>query len=129
MRISVPNLSHYLRLGFGLVHIPPGTKVPRTSGWQDHPITNIEEAARVWNHGGGLGLHHAASRTAVLDIDHPEWAALALAAVDIDLGKLLTALGPKIRGLRGLSRCIAYSTGSSWGARRWLGKRRARRKR
>jgi hypothetical protein len=97
-----PELTHYLEsLGFGLVHVPPGTKGPNTTGWQDNPITTPEQAAQVWRHGGGLGLHHAASGTAVLDIDHLEWAELALAAVDIDLGALLAAPGPKIRGAKG----------------------------
>jgi hypothetical protein len=102
--VSAPtsDLTHYIELGFGLVHIPPGTKGPRANGWQDHPIVSAEEAARVWRHGGGIGLHHAASGTAVLDIDHPAWAALALAAVDIDLDALLAAPGPKIRSAKGL---------------------------
>ncbi len=98
-----PNLEHYLEtLRFGLVHIPPGTKGPRTNGWQDKPVTTPAEAAHVWEYGGGVGLHHGASRTAVLDIDHPEWAALALASVGISLDELLTAPGPKIRGAKGL---------------------------
>ena len=101
--VLAPNLEHYLEtLRFGLVHIPPGTKGPRTNGWQDRPVTTHDEAARVWANGGGIGLHHGASGTAVLDIDHPEWAALALAAVDIDLEALLNAPGPKIRGAKGL---------------------------
>lgn len=37
----------------------------------------------------------------MLDIDHPERAALALAAVDIDLGAVLNAPGPKIVGAKG----------------------------
>ncbi len=102
-------LAHYIEtLRFGLVHIPPGTKGPRTNGWQDRPVTTPDEAARVWEHGGGVGLHHGASGTAVLDIDHPEWAALALAAVDIDLEALLTAPGPKIRGKNGLKPVSVY---------------------
>ena len=96
------DLTRYLELGFGLVHVPPGTKAPRTSGWQDNPITTTDAAVDVWRQGGGIGLHHGASRTAVLDIDHLEWATLAMAAVDIDLTALLTAPGPKIRGAKGL---------------------------
>ena len=97
------DFTHYLDvLGFGLVHIPAGTKGPNTNGWQAHPITTVDEAARVWQHGGGFGLHHAVSRTAVLDIDHPEWTASALLMVDIDLEALLSAPGPKIRGAKGL---------------------------
>ncbi len=95
-------LLHYLRLGFGLVHVPSGTKGPRITGWEDNPITTPDEAAKVWKHGGSIGLHHAASRTAVLDIDHLEWATLALAAVGIDLKALVTAPGPKIKGAKGL---------------------------
>lgn len=102
MTVSTADLTRYLELGFGLVHIPPGTKGPRTDDWQDHPITNEADAARVWKNGGGVGLHHAKSRTAILDIDHSEWAARALAAVDISLDNLLAAPGPKIRGAKGL---------------------------
>lgn len=96
-----PDLTHYLELGFGLIHLPVGAKAPQGNGWQNSPVTTLEQAARTWRCGGNVGLHHAASRTAVLDIDHPEWAALALAAVDISLEVLLTAPGPKIRGAKG----------------------------
>ena len=98
----IPHISQYLSLDFGLVHMPVGTKAPQGNGWQLHPITTPEQAASRWEKGGNVGLHHASSRTAVLDIDHPEWAALALAAVDIDLGALLNTSGPKIQGAKGL---------------------------
>ncbi len=94
--------THYLELGFGLVHLPTGSKAPQGNGWQHHPVKTLEGVARAWQHGGNIGLHHGASRTAVLDIDHPEWAALALAAMDIDLDALLSAPGPKIRGAKGV---------------------------
>ena len=99
---SNPDPTHYLELGFGLVHLPTGSKAPQGNGWQKNPVTTPEGVAKAWQHGGNIGLHHGASRTAVLDIDHPEWAALALAAVDIDLDALLTAPGPKIRGAKGV---------------------------
>lgn len=102
MTVSTADLTHYLELGFALVHVPSGTKGPHSNGWQDHPITKEADAVMVWRDGGGIGLHHAESRTAVLDIDHPEWAARALAAVDINLESLLAAPGPKIRGAKGL---------------------------
>ena len=96
------SLTHYLELGFGLVHLPTGSKAPKGNGWQNNPLTTPEQIAKAWQHGGNIGLHHGASRTAVLDIDHPEWAVLALAAVDINLDALLTAPGPKIRGAKGV---------------------------
>lgn len=94
--------AYYLELGFGLVHLPPKSKAPQGTGWQHHPVTTPEGVAKAWLHGGNIGLHHGASQTAVLDIDHPEWAVLALAAVNIDLNALLDAPGPKIRGAKGL---------------------------
>jgi hypothetical protein len=92
----------YISLGFGLVPIPLGTKRPTTTGWQNHPITTSEGVEQVWHKPSNIGLHHAASGTVALDIDNPEYATLALAAVGIDLHALLTAPGAKIRTLKGL---------------------------
>lgn len=91
----------YLKLGFGVVYIPPGTKGPRTQGWQKNPVTTLDQAQKVWAHDGGVGLHHASSSTATLDIDHKEHAERAFAALDLDLNELLNRPGPKIVGKNG----------------------------
>ena len=97
------HIIHYVEtLQFGLIHLPSRSKAPQDNSWQSNPITTFGQAAQRWQNGGNIGLHHASSRTAVLDIDHSKWAILALAAVDIDLAVLLTAPGPKIRGAKGL---------------------------
>jgi hypothetical protein len=49
----------------------------------------------------GMGLIHGLSGTAALDVDHPEWAALALAAVGIDLEALEASARFRIRGRKG----------------------------
>lgn len=96
-------LEHYIKmLGFSLVYLEHGRKVPKSHGWQNNPISNLEEALKVWMHGGNVGIHHAASGTAILDIDHLKWTIRALATVDIDLGALLAEPGPKIRSAKGL---------------------------
>ena len=115
MTVSPADFVRYFELGFGLVYIPLGTKGPRTDGWQDHPITNEADAIRIWKNSGGIGLHHARSRTAVLDIDHPEWAARALAAVGISLDNLLNAPGPKIRGAKGVKPVYCLPNGLELG--------------
>jgi hypothetical protein len=90
------------KLDFALVHVPEGSKAPVSQGWQQDPVRSPEVARKLWAGGGNIGLHHGASGTAVLDIDHSEYAELALAAVDIDLKALLSAPGPKIRTPKGL---------------------------
>lgn len=100
--MSTLPLPHYLGLNFGLVYVPLGTKRPLEKGWQDHPIRSLKDAERAWARGGNVGLHHAASGTCVLDIDHEEHAARALAVLDISLDALLSAPGPKIRSAKGL---------------------------
>ena len=92
----------YLRLGFALVPLEPGTKLPRTTDWQKNPITNFAMLGDTFGNGRGVGLHHGASGTAALDIDDLELARLALKAVSIDLDALLSAPGPKIDTSRSL---------------------------
>lgn len=92
----------YLRLGFALVPLEPGQKLPRTPDWQKSPISTFPELGDAFSAGRGVGLHHAASGTAVLDVDDLELAHLALLAVSIDLDALLSAPGPKIDTTRSL---------------------------
>lgn len=96
------DIAPLLKLGLGLVHIPRGTKGPRTKDWQKNPVTTLEHARAVWAHGGGVGVHHDYSRSAVLDVDEEAGAKQAFAAVGLDLGELLDRPGPKIRGKNGL---------------------------
>ncbi len=96
---------HYtLRLGLALVPIPHGMKGPRATGWNEpqNAVTDPEHAIRVWTDDPGLnmGVLHSVAGTGALDVDHPEWAAQALAAIGIDLAELLT--NPvRIRGKNG----------------------------
>jgi hypothetical protein len=73
----------YIRHGWSLVPIPPGTKGPRTKGW------NLRESA-LRSQGDlppahGIGLAHAYSGTMALDLD--DWPAatsmLMLAGIDL----------------------------------------------
>lgn len=91
--------------GFVLVPVPAGTKGPRAAGWNADPAQWITtpSAAHEYltrNPGAGVGLLHAQSGTAALDVDS-EHARAALAAVGLDLDALLTASPYRIRGKRG----------------------------
>lgn len=89
---------HYTRLGFALVPIEPGSKGPRGWGWQKRGVPAAFWRVRPEM---GMGLIHGLSGTAALDVDHPEWAALALAAVGIDLEALEASARFRIRGRKG----------------------------
>lgn len=90
--------THYARLGFALVPIEPGSKGPRGWGWQKRGV----EACHWRLHPEmGMGLIHGLSGTAALDVDHSEWAALALKAVGIDLEALEASARFRIRGRKG----------------------------
>ena len=90
----------YLRLGLKLVPLEPGQKLPRTPNWQHHPVGEFAQLGDAFSGGRGIGLHHAASKTAALDIDDLELARAALSAVSINLDELLSAPGPKINTSR-----------------------------
>lgn len=93
---TIKAAASYLNLGFALVSLKPGQKVPRTDDWQNHPVTAFQQLGEAFGSGRGVGLHHGASGTAVLDIDDLELARIALAAAGIDLDDLLNAPGPKL---------------------------------
>ena len=89
------------RLGWALVPIPPGSKGPKTPGWQEHPVRGAAEAMRCWARrpDWGMGLLHGASGTAALDADAPaDQVARALAMVGVDYRGLLAAGTPAIVG-------------------------------
>jgi len=75
----------YMDVGFKLCRIATGTKGPKTTGWQDNPIT-LDEV----NH-QGLGLIHALSGTCAIDLDNLESAVGWFAVRGIDLLALLAA--------------------------------------
>lgn len=91
--------AHYTeRLGFALVAIEPGSKGPRGWGWQKRGVPAAYWRVRPEM---GMGLIHALSGTATLDVDHPEWAALALRAVGVDLETLEASARFRIQGRKG----------------------------
>ena len=102
--MSAPHFdpNHYLGLGFGLVHLPTGSKAPKGNGWQHHPLTTPEQVAKAWQHGGNVGLVHQHSGTLTLDIDDYEGTKKALERVGISLGDLLNVPGAKIKSPRGV---------------------------
>lgn len=79
----------YIRHGWSLVPIPPGSKGPRTVGWN-----RKEGALRSQTdlpHGHGIGLAHAYSGTMALDIDNWDIAAPMLLMLGVDLQALYDA--------------------------------------
>lgn len=74
----------YIRYGWSLVPIPPGTKGPRQSGWNKRE--NALKSQQDLPPGYGIGLAHAYSGTMALDID--DWSMtkglLALSGIDLD---------------------------------------------
>lgn len=105
---------HYARLGFALAPIEPGSKGPRGWGWQKRGAPAVVWRARPEM---GMGLIHGLSGTAALDVDHPEWAALALAAVGIDLGALEASARYRIRGRKGAKPVYLLPEGVTLGRR------------
>lgn len=79
----------YVRQGWHLVPIPPGSKGPRNSGWnkREHTITDPNQVPA----GYGVGLAHAYSGTMALDIDDMGEAATLLGEHGIDVHGLLDA--------------------------------------
>lgn len=79
----------YIRHGWSLVPIPPGTKGPTNRGW------NLRESALKSQTdllpGFGIGLAHAYSGTMALDVDVWDRAAAELAIHGVDLNALYDA--------------------------------------
>lgn len=79
----------YIRHGWSLVPIPPGSKGPRQTGWN-----RKENALRSQSNlplGYGIGLAHAYSGTMALDVDDWQRATFELMLHSIDLNALYTA--------------------------------------
>ncbi len=79
----------YIRHGWQLVPIPPGSKGPRTAKWnqRDAVLKSQSDLPAGW----GIGLCHAYSGTCAIDIDDYEASRGALALVGIDLDLLFAA--------------------------------------
>ncbi len=81
--------ANYIRHGWKLVPIPPGSKGPRAKGW-NRPECAISDPAHL-PQGHGVGLAHSFSGTVAIDIDQWDRAKQELSAHGIDLEKLYTA--------------------------------------
>ena len=79
----------YIRQGWSLVPVPPGTKGPRTQGWNKKENT-IKSQSDLPS-GYGIGIAHAYSGTMALDIDNWGDAVEKLATLDINLTELYTS--------------------------------------
>lgn len=79
----------YIRAGWSLVPIPPGTKGPTTPGWNQKQ--NAVQSQHQLPPGWGIGLAHAYSGTMALDIDEWTTASFILLMHGIDLHALYDA--------------------------------------
>lgn len=78
--------TEYVQRGWKICRIDPGTKGPRTLGWNE-----VGNAVQDPTHLSGAGLLHAYSGTCALDIDRFDDAAAYLAERGIDLAALMNA--------------------------------------
>ena len=79
----------YIRHGWSLITIPPGSKGPRTPGWQLRENALKSQADLPVGH--GIGLAHAYSGTMALDIDDWDDACALLGMQGVDLQALYDA--------------------------------------
>lgn len=91
----------YTQLGWSLCEIPLGQKGPRTAEWNapQNVVSTAEQAAAKFGLTPlNMGLVHAYSMTASIDVDHYEWTKHILATWGVDLDELLN------QGMRVISR-------------------------
>jgi putative DNA primase/helicase len=100
----VAHAEAFVRAGFAVVRLDPKSKAPKTPGWQHSPIVTLEEVNRLWTQypNSNIGLHHEASGTCVLDVDHDEYTRMAFAALGLDLDKITASSPHRIRGKNGI---------------------------
>jgi len=79
----------YMRHGWQLVPIPPNSKGPHAVGWNTQP--KMLPSANALPPGYGIGLAHAYSGTAGLDIDNWGDACVLAASHGVDLPAIYTA--------------------------------------
>jgi len=91
----------YCARGWAIAAIPPGTKGPRTPGWNKPGgyVTDPEHARVLWSKkpGWGVGLVHGPSGTCALDIDDVEATRHVFAELGWDYDTLLDG-APRLRG-------------------------------
>ena len=88
---SLPvSFDSYIRHGWRLVAIPPGSKGPSTPAWNrvENTITDSTQVPP----GFGVGLAHAYSGTCAIEIDNWEAAGGLLKSRGVDLTALYSAL-------------------------------------
>ena len=91
----------YIRHQWSLVPIPPGSKGPRTTGW-NKPGAALRSQADL-PPGHGIGLAHAYSGTMALDID--DWATAAPMLAVFGVG-IFTSIGIGVMVLLRLVRAL-----------------------
>ena len=82
-------ISEYIAAGWKLVPIPPGSKGPRTEGW--NLVENALASAAILPPDWGIGLLHAYSDTCAIDLDDAFMASVLFAERGIDLQALMDA--------------------------------------
>lgn len=99
----------YIRIGFALCLIRPRSKVPMLAAWNDpHRVIDTEEkaaAALLANSRCGIGVVHANSRVAVLDVDHVGFTRLAFEEFGFDYDDLMSRY-PRIRTREGKDKIL-----------------------
>lgn len=99
----------YVRKGWRLCLLRPQSKVPALHAWND-PMRVLDSedrvrAALMSSPGAGIGLVHATSRTATVDIDHVEYARMAFAELGIDYDAMFAG-APRIRSRKGRDKIV-----------------------
>ena len=106
---SIDHALAYIALGWCLCSIRPGTKGPTEENWNGPAqiVDSTEKALAIhaakptW----GWGLVHGPSGTCAIDIDHLEYATLALAELGIDLAAEIQG-APQIIGRAGRGKAV-----------------------
>lgn len=108
MRTAKNAAEHYVRLGWYLVPVPPGTKGPNQPGWNT-PANCISsaEGCKFWdkNPDWNMGVLLSESGLAVLDVDHLEYCRLIFDALGLDYDAMLDP-APRIYSRPGRDKAI-----------------------
>lgn len=99
----------YVRMGMHLCLLRPRQKIPMLVEWNDpHRVIDTEEkvrAALAASPSSGIGLVHATSGTATLDVDHVEYTRMAFAEFGIDFDALMAGY-PRIKSREGKDKIL-----------------------
>lgn len=99
----------YVRLGFHLCLLRPRQKIPMLAAWNDpHRVIDTEDKARAALASSpecGIGLVHATSRTATLDVDHIDFTRLAFSQFGIDYDELMARF-PRVKSREGRDKIL-----------------------